>query len=197
MVDGVTVRQELGLVPPPDIRTSQADFEEQFAFLCRIRDQVSAIHAGVNTANRALEELRGWEARTERTPREAEAREACRTLRESLEEIRERLVQSQVTNFQDEINFPPRLNSQVIHLFGVAASADARPTSQAYEAFAVLEKSAGEVLGRLRDLTDHAFPAFAAKMAECSVPAIRVWPRNRESGTGTGAAMKLPFLSCA
>lgn len=173
-VEGITVRQPLDLTPAPDVSTSQVDFEEQFALLGRIRDQVSAIHAGVNTANRALQELIGWERRAEGSSRADEVRKACKSLRESLEEIRDSLIQSKVTNFQDEINFPPRLNSQVAHLFGVASSADAKPTSQTYEAFATLEARASELLGRLRNLTDHEFPAFAAKMVEYAVPAIPV-----------------------
>lgn len=172
--DGPSARQTLRLVPAPDVQTAQADFEEQFALLLRIRDRVGAIHDGVNTANRALDELGGWERRARGTSRDADVKDAAAALRESLEEIRNSLIQHQVTNFQDEINFPPRLNSQMAHLFRVAASADAKPTSQTYEAFAQMEERADEALGRLRNLIDHEFPAFAAKMAEYEVPALRV-----------------------
>lgn len=172
--DGVGSRQTLHLVRAPDVRTSPAEFAEQFALLVRIRDQVSAIHEGVNTAQRALDEVASWERRARGTARETEVKEAAHGLRESLEEVRNSLIQHQVTNFQDEINFPPKLNSQVAHLFRVASSADAKPTSQTYEAFAELEGRAREVLGRLRDLIDHGFPAFADKMTELEVPALRI-----------------------
>jgi hypothetical protein len=160
------------LLPPPNVDIPQEDYEEQFAFLCKVRDLVDSIHTAVNRIGRLDAQLADWESRVAGTERESEVLAQAKALRDDLRAVRELLIQDKIDNFQDTINFPPRLGYRVAHIFSVAASADARPTRQSYEAFADLEAEATSVLGRLDALLEGDIARFNARVHELDLPAL-------------------------
>jgi photosystem II stability/assembly factor-like uncharacterized protein len=172
-VGDLSQRHRFRLLAPPDVLATEGDLREQFQLLCRVRDRVDAIHRAVNTVSRLMAQLDEWEGRAGGEAYEAALRAESEPLRTALTAVRDELVAWQVDNFQDEINFPPKLNSQVAHIFQVAASADARPTSQTYSALEALERRVDEVLGRLERLVAEDVARFNARVLELGVPAVR------------------------
>jgi len=162
----------LRLLPPTNVDLDQAAYDEQFALLCRIRDQVSAIRAGANTIQRVVKQLEDWEARTAGTDDADAVKAQAEALRDSLQAVRDTLVEWQVDNFQDTLNYKPRLNSRVAHLFGVVESADARPNTQSYQALETLEAKAAEALGGLQGILENDLPRFNALLAERRLAAV-------------------------
>lgn len=166
-------RHTFKLLAPPNVSATQADYDEQFDLLCRVRDRVDAIHRAVNTAESLKRQVEEWEKRVEGHAHGPAIKAAAEPITAALDAVREELVQWRVDNFQDEINYPPRLNSKVAHLFRVASSADARPTSQTYAALSVLEAKVDEVLGRLERLVGEDIARFNKRVHELEVPALR------------------------
>lgn len=166
-------RHTFRLLAPPNVKASASDYREQFQLLCRVRDQVDAIHRAVNTVHGLKRQLEEWQRRLKGHAHAGAIDAAAEPIMAALDALRDELVQWRVDNFQDEINFPPRLNSQVAHLFRVASSADARPTSQTLAALALLEERAATVLGRLGRLVEEDIARFNKRVGELEVPALR------------------------
>ena len=162
------------LLPPPDVATTPDEYQEQFQLLVRIRDRVSSIHAAYNRVAKLRAEALAWESRIAGLEPAESLKESLRRVQEGADEVRDALIQWRIDNFQDSINFPPKLNSQVAHLFQVAASADAKPTSQTYQALAGLEDKVAEQLARVDRLMAEDVAAFNAQVRELNLPALTV-----------------------
>jgi photosystem II stability/assembly factor-like uncharacterized protein len=167
-----TESERFRLLPPPNVHIPQADYEEQFAFLCKVRDLVDTIHKAVNRTTRLDAQLAEWESRVTGSEREAEVLPQIKALRDDVRSVRELLVQDKIDNFQDSINFPPQLNIKVAHIFVVASSADARPTSQSHEALAALAQEARGVIERLDAIVEGDVARFNARVRELDLPAL-------------------------
>jgi hypothetical protein len=160
------------LLPPPNVATPEADYKAQFALLMRVRDDVSRIHAAFNRMTALAEEVTVWERRIAGHDREVWLKEALERVRDGAAAVRDALVQWRLDNFQDSINFPPRLNAQVAHLFQVVASADAKPTSQTHTALEALERRMETELKHADDLMAEEMAEFNRRAHEANLPAL-------------------------
>ena len=172
-VGDATQTERFRLLPPPDVDTPMADYEAQFAFLCKARDLVDEVHRAVNRTGRLKAALGAWQERVKGTEHEAELGGIIQGLLDGVASVREALIQDEVDNFQDTINFPPRLNHKVAHVFSVAASADARPTEQSHEALADLEQEWLPVRDRLNDLVEGDIARFNERVRALGLPAVQ------------------------
>lgn len=168
--DRVTFR----LTGQPGMDTSDAEYQEQLELLLQVRDKVSAVHQAVNQMASVTTQLGEWEKRSRGHQEEELVTSHVTRIREQLEEVREALIQHRLDNFQDEINFPPKLNSKLGHVFQVVAASDHRPTRQSYQAFQVLSSEADKALGALRDIMQGAVAEFDSMVREIQLPMIRV-----------------------
>ncbi len=166
--------REFALLPPPNVPAPQEHYEEQHALLIRIRDDVSRVHGAYNRVAKVRAAVQDWEARIAGHGQEESLKEALGRVREQADALREILVQWRIDNFQDSINFPPQLNAKVAHLFGVVASADARPTSQTYQALEALEKQVDEAAAKVDSLMAGEVADFNRRAREAAIPAIYV-----------------------
>ena len=166
--------RDFALLPPPNVSAPPEHYEEQFALLIRIRDDVSRVHAAYNRVAKVLANVKDWEPRMAGHDQEESLKETLGRVREQALALRDGLVQWRVDNFQDSINFPPQLNAKVAHLFQVVASADARPTSQTYTALEVLEKQVDDAVARVESLMSEDVAEFNRLAREAQIPAIYV-----------------------
>jgi photosystem II stability/assembly factor-like uncharacterized protein len=170
--DGRTERCEFSLLPPPDTTVEPAALAEQFALLLRLRDRVDAAQRAFNEATAMRVQIGEWKRRLEgltEAPGPTLAAAAA-GLFDALGEVRDALVQWRCTNHQDQLNYPPGLAAKLAHLFDVAASADARPTSQTYGVLEVLDAEVDQVLGRLAALKAGELTVFGAQVAAAGLP---------------------------
>ncbi len=88
--------------------------------------------------------------------------------------VEEQLMQTKNESRQDPLNFPPRLDAQLVYLYGIVGGADAPPTDGAYERLDDLNAELDGVLAELRSVLDGEVAAFNAALAEAEVPAVIV-----------------------
>ncbi|UCF68630.1 MAG: exo-alpha-sialidase, partial [Acidobacteriota bacterium] len=166
------VSRRFTVVADPRLSISAEQLDEQYRFTRRVWKLLSESHRGlkrVRDLGRQIDEL---VQRLDKSSQAAALATAAEAVRQRLDEIAGRLHQGSSEAAQDVLNFPPRLDNQLVALLGAIDSADAPPTSGMIERLAELE---AELEHAVRDI-DHvvaneiaAFDALVRKVAPGAV----------------------------
>ncbi|KPK74688.1 MAG: hypothetical protein AMS25_19270, partial [Gemmatimonas sp. SM23_52] len=162
------------LVNDPRIAVTQAELEEQFDFLIRIRDRVSEANDAVKQIRAIRSQIDGVLKRVEGELYAEQISEQAEAIKQALSEVENAIYQTKNQSRQDPLNFPIRLNNKLASLAGVVASADAKPTQASYDVFDDLSGQLQVQLDRLAEIIATDIPAFNTVIAEHRVPAVIV-----------------------
>jgi hypothetical protein len=175
-----TVRLTVGDQPPqtqtfqvradPRAGASQADLDEQYAFLLRIRDKSNEANNAVRTIRNAKAQLAARRATAGN--RSAAFDRLARALEGELSSVEEEIYQVRNRSGQDPLNYPIKLNNQIAALSGVVASAEAKPTKQSYEVFELLSAQLKVQTDRLRPLLGPRLDAVNAELRRLSLEPV-------------------------
>ncbi|MDO8502059.1 MAG: glycosyl hydrolase [Gemmatimonadaceae bacterium] len=170
-VNGVTQSESFKVVKDPRSKATQADLEDQFAFLLKVRDEISK----ANDAVKLVRNIRSQIAdRTRRMPADKRSafESSANALESQLSAAEREIYQVQNRSGQDPLNYPIRLNNKIAALAGVAASTDARPTSQTLEVYRILSAQLDAQLGRIRSALNQSLPILNRDLSAVSLPPI-------------------------
>lgn len=188
---GVTQTQKFDLLKDPRTSATQHDLDEQFAFLMKIRDTLSA----ANNAVRTVRNVR-WQVEQRRNALPAGERAAfdheTAPVLAKLSTIEQAIYQTQSHASEDPLNYPIRINNKIAALGGVVGGAASRPTDQSYEVYKLLSaqldtqlralhSTLGELRGANSFLTSHGGAAIVPSTAEVKGP--------EQPAEGEGVAM--------
>jgi photosystem II stability/assembly factor-like uncharacterized protein len=173
---GRTESRPLRLLIDPRSGATQAQLDEQFAFLLRIRDRTSDANGAVLTIRNVKAQL-AERVRAAPAARAVTLRRLADGLAAQLSAVEGEIYQVRNQSGQDPLNFPIRLNNQIAALAGVVSSTEAPPTKQSYEVFELLSAELDVQLGRLRTLLDTGLGGVNAELARLGLARI-------EPGTG-------------
>jgi photosystem II stability/assembly factor-like uncharacterized protein/DNA-binding FrmR family transcriptional regulator len=162
------------VVKDPRLAVSQADLQEQFDFLVRIRDRVSEANDAVEQIRDIGGQIDDAVKRVEGESYAEEVSDQAEEVKEALSEVENAIYQTKNRSRQDPLNYPIRLNNKIAALTGVVSSADAKPTQQAYDVFEELSGQLQVQLDRLAEAIASEIPAFNATVAQHEVPAVIV-----------------------
>lgn len=169
-----TVIQSWEWKKDPRLRTAQRDFQLQFDFLIQIRDKLTEVNKSIilvrslkKQIDDVLTKVKGQEKMEEIT---AEGQRIIQKL-QGIEDI---LIQSKSQSGQDPLNYPILLDNKLAALMSVVASADARPTGQAYQVFRELSSRAATQIGQLNLLLNRDIPAFNSRVRDAEIPAVMI-----------------------
>ncbi len=173
-VSGRDQTQTFELLKDPRVPASQADLQEQFDFLIRIRDRISEANDAVKLIRDVRRQVDGAVERVEGATYADEVKAKAKELKGSLSEVENEIYQTKNRSRQDPLNFPIKLNNRIAALVGVVSSADAKPTRQSYQVFEDLSRQLQVQLDRLDEIVGQDVPAFNALIASHAVPAVIV-----------------------
>jgi photosystem II stability/assembly factor-like uncharacterized protein len=175
-----TVRLTVGDLPPqtqtfqvradPRAGASQADLDEQYAFLLRIRDKSDEANNAVRTIRNVKAQLAARRATA--GSRSPALDRLARPLESELSSVEEEIYQVRNRSGQDPLNYPIKLNNQIAALSGVVASAEAKPTKQSYEVFELLAAQLKGQTDRLQVLLGARLDAVNAELRRLSLDPI-------------------------
>ncbi len=175
------------LLPDPRVLLTPEERTAQFDLLLRIRDRMQETHNSI----RRLRSVRKQVKEKAKLASEAGYGEDLTTLADSiasrLTAVEEQLMQTKNESRQDPLNFPPRLDAQLVYLYGIVGGADAPPTDGAYERLDDLNAELDAVLAELRSVIDGEVAEFNAALAEAEVPAVIVPSGEAESDKAASA----------
>jgi photosystem II stability/assembly factor-like uncharacterized protein len=134
---GQSQTAKFDVVKDPRTTATQRDLEEQFAFLVRIRDTLSAANNAVRTIRNVRAQVEQRAGALAAGDRDGLSR-LTTPLLAKLAVIEDSIYQTKNRASQDPLNYPIRLNNKLAALAGVVASANGRPTAQSYTVFQTL-----------------------------------------------------------
>ena len=86
--------------------------------------------------------------------------------------VEEALIQTKAKSGQDVLNFPVRLNNDLVALSGVVGSADSAPTKQSYEVFDIVSHAVDEQLSKWNSIVSTDVAAYNNLVKQQEVPAL-------------------------
>jgi hypothetical protein len=89
-------------------------------------------------------------------------------------EVEEVLIQTKAKSGQDVLNYPIRLNNELVALAGSISSADAAPTQQSYDVFSMLKQRSDEHVSNWEQVVKSDIASFNQLVQQQAVPAIIV-----------------------
>ncbi|MBV9072364.1 MAG: hypothetical protein JOZ10_01935 [Acidobacteria bacterium] len=171
-VHGKSYTQPLEIRADPREKVEQADLQKQLDLLLKIRDEVSKVDEAINQMNSVKKQLEDLDKRMPKDDHGQAVRDAGKQLTQKIDPIEDALIQSKAKSGQDVLNYPIRLNNELVALAGTIASADSAPASQAYEAFNLLKQRSDEQLTRWDQVLKSDVANFNQTVRQQDVPAI-------------------------
>lgn len=174
----------------PRIAASQEEYQEQFDFLIKIRDRLSAAHDAVNQILGLHKDLKASLERVKGLESEKVISEEAKKLDARLASVLNEIVATRIRESKDLnfdiynaarfdsyapfIVFPPthKLNSRIANIQGSVSSVDGKPTDQCYENFNALSAELDKQLAELKEIIEKDVPAFNKLIQEQGVPAV-------------------------
>ncbi|HEX8558991.1 MAG TPA: hypothetical protein VF668_12860 [Pyrinomonadaceae bacterium] len=186
--DGQTYTQGFEIKKDPRLRTTQDEFNRQFALLLKVRDKLTETHNAVTQIREVRRQLDDLMKRVADRPDARPVAAAGAALNRKLQAVEEELYQTKNQSSQDPLNFPIRLNNKLAALGAIVASADTPPTEQSYALYDELAARIDAQLRLLNQAMTDDLRAFNALVRSSDIPAVIVKPAAPAAGAQAGAA---------
>jgi hypothetical protein len=187
-VHGKSYTEPLEIKEDPRQKVTEADLQKQLDLLLQIRDQVSKVDDAINQMNSVKKQVDDLDKRLASDAHGKAVRDAGKKLEDRIAPVEDALIQSKAKSGQDVLNYPIRLNNELVALAGSISTTDAAPTQQAYEVFNLLKQQSDDQLARWSDLVKTDIANFNQLVKQQQVPAIILETSGSSSEAATGGA---------
>jgi len=181
---GKSYTAPLEIKADPRVNVSQEDLAKQFDLLLKIRDKVTQTDDAIIQIRDLRDQISAVNKRLKNDPRENTIDDAGKALDKKMTVVEEALIQTKAKSGQDVLNFPVRLNNDLVALSGVVGSADSAPTKQSYEVLDLLTHAVDEQLAKWEAIVATDVAAYNNLVKQQEVPAIMVTQPERSPKTG-------------
>ena len=169
---GKSYTAPLEIMADQRLKASQEDLTKQFDLLLKIRDKVTETDDAIIQIRNLRDQINAINVRLKGDPRSKPIADAGKSLDTKMTVVEEALIQTKAKSGQDVLNFPVRLNNDLVALGGVVGSADAAPTSQSYEVFDMVSKEADEQLAKWKSIVSIDVASYNNLVKAQEVPAL-------------------------
>ncbi len=170
----------LEITVDPRLKLGPDDLTKQFDLLLKIRDKVTETDDTIIQIRDLRDQIGAVNKRLKNDPREKVIADAGKALDKKMTEVEEVLIQTKAKSGQDVLNFPVRLNNDLVALGGVVGSADSAPTQQSYEVFEMLSKKVDEQTAKWKAILSTDVAGYNNLVKQQDVPMLL--PANPEAG---------------
>ncbi|GAA4421553.1 hypothetical protein GCM10023187_57520 [Nibrella viscosa] len=172
--DSLVQEQAFEIRKDPRLKTTDADFREQFAFVQKINNKLSETHKAINQIRQIRSQINGYLTAMNDTVMVSKFKPLTKPMLEELDQLEATLMQPKAKAVQDLLAYPIRLNDKLAGVASAVASADTKPTRASYVVYESLAAQVDAALGKLKELISKRIPAFNQMVAEQKIPAIRL-----------------------
>ena len=164
----------------PRLETTSSDYDAQLTLARQVGERVKGLYADLGRLRDVKSQAADLGTRMQKAGRGDAIAEAASTMRQTLEAIEGELTQLRGEGGQDALNFPGRLDNQLITLYSDIINRDVKPTQGAHDRFADLQPILDDVLTRLNETMTREFDAFNELVRETGAPALIIPATGKE-----------------
>jgi hypothetical protein len=169
---GKSYTAPLEIKADPRLKVSADDLAKQFDLLLKIREKVTETDDAIIQMRDVREQITAINTRLKNDPRAKVIADAGKAVDKKMTVVEEALIQTKAKSGQDVLNFPVRLNNDLVALGGVVESADTAPTKQSYEVFDMLTKEVDEQLEKWKAILSTDVASYNNLVKQQDVPAL-------------------------
>lgn len=159
------------IIPDPNYKTTQAEYEEQFNFLITVRDKFSEVMKALKNIGLLRKQMNEFTGRLgSDCPKEIKS--AADDIHKKITAVEEALHQTKAKSSQDVLNFPVRLDDKLSNIYDNAFFGNSAPTKQVKEAYAIIGAQIDEQLNRLKTVMGNDVPQLNKLIHEKTLPVI-------------------------
>ncbi len=144
----------------PRLQASPADYQAQFELAKRAWEALTESQRALARLRDVRTQVQDLAKRLEDAGHGEGVADAAAAVTDKLTALEERIHQTKAESSQDVLNFPPRLDNQIVALLGSVQGSEARPTAGAAERFADLRQELDAVLAELEAVLATELAAF-------------------------------------
>ena len=157
----------------PNYKTTQPEYEEQFAFLKTVQDKFNETQKAIKDIHALRKQINSFMSLQDKdAPKEIKI--MADSINKQLTSIEETLYQTKAKSTQDVLNYPIRLNDKLSGLFDVANSGNISPSKQSREVYADIAGQIDTQLNKLKSLKEKEVAAFNELIRQKALPVIGV-----------------------
>lgn len=170
-VDKDSVEVPFSLLPDPNYKCSQADYEAQLAFLLEVQGKFNETMKAIKDIRQARTQMNDFVNRQGKScPKEV--KQMADSLGKALTAVEEKLHQTKAKSGQDVLNYPIRLDDKLGGVYDMASSGNMAPSQQARDVYAELAKQVDEEITRLKVLLTDGVLSFNKLIVEKQLPVV-------------------------
>ena len=158
----------------PRLEVTDEELRSQYELAREVWASLTETHRAVRRIRAVREQAEALATRLDGTDDGPVVSESAAALTTRLEAIEERLVQARARSSQDVLNYPARLDAQLLALLGAVAGADAPPTAGSAERYDDLRAELDLHLAELQAVLDTELAAFDARVRDTKRPPVIV-----------------------
>jgi photosystem II stability/assembly factor-like uncharacterized protein len=166
----------------PRVKVTQADLQKQFDLAAKIVAAVNQDHQTVIQIHGLRDQLKALEERLKAEKKGDNIIKAADDLDKKISAVEEELYQPKVQSTEDNLNYPDKLDQQLISLASGVENADAAPNTAAFERFKDLSAQLDAQMTKWHEVENKDLPALNDLIRKEKIPAIML-PPAKEAGT--------------
>jgi photosystem II stability/assembly factor-like uncharacterized protein len=160
----------------PRVKTSAVDLHKQLDLALKIRDAVSRDHQTVNQIRSLREQLKGLEKRLKEQKKGDDVLKAADAFDKKMTAVEEELFQTKVTSTEGNLNYPDKLDQQLISLGSGVVDSDSAPNEAALSRFSDLSGQLDALMASWHEIETRDLPALNETIRKANIPVIMLPP---------------------
>ncbi len=167
------------ILPDPNYKTTQAEYDEQFNFLITLRDKSSEIMKGIKNIREVRQQLTELTARLgNELPKDV--KQQIDTINKQMTGIENALHQTKAKSGQDVLNFPIKLDDKLSSIYNAAAAGQSGLSRQSKDAYAELVVHIDDQLNKLKKVMNEDVVKLNKLIHERTLPVIGLKKEEKE-----------------
>ena len=163
---------DITLLPDPNMKTDPQAWNEQQQLLERIDGNITEMHLAVNNIRKAKKQVLAYNDNLKDYPQHKALVDEGKELVKKMDAWEKNIVEDRITNGQDVINWPSKLNAEFFNVKGRADAHDPRVTEGVKRRLADLEKQWQGYKQQYDGEMKTAINAYNQKYQQANIPAV-------------------------
>ena len=171
---GSSSETDIIVLQDPNMKADTQAWTEQQQVLEKINRDIAEIHENVNTIRKAKKQVDIYNENLKDMPQQTALLDEGKELVKKMEAWEKNIIEDRITNGQDVINWPSKLNAEFFNLKGLADTHDPRVTDGVKHRLADLEKQWQGYKQQYDTDIKGAINAYNQKYQQANIPAVMI-----------------------